>query len=199
MAPTVSSDPVFTNGDREILFQVASDSIRYGLDHDCPLPINPLDYPDRFGDPQATFVTLHRDNELRGCIGTLEPRDPLVTSIAVNAFQAAFRDPRFTPVQYSELDRISLDISVLSKPEALAFRNQEDLLGLLQPGRDGLILEEKALRGTFLPSVWKSIDDPLQFLQQLKRKTGLSTEYWSDTIRIYRYTTETFSQSGLTP
>ena len=60
----------------------------------------------------------------------------------------------------------------------------------LRPGVDGLVLEERGQRGTFLPSVWESLPSPRQFLAQLKVKAGLPADYWSDSIKVERYTVE---------
>ena len=113
--------------------------------------------------------------------------------MAHNAFSAAFQDPRFPPLDDSETADLTLDISVLGTPEAMTFSSEQDLLRQLRPGVDGLIMEERGQRGTFLPSVWESLPQPVDFLRQLKRKAGLPESYWSDTLRVWRYTTETFA------
>jgi AMMECR1 domain-containing protein len=81
-------------------------------------------------------------------------------------------------------------LSILTPAEPIAFRSEQDLLTQLQPGIDGLILEEGYRRGTFLPSVWESLPEPEQFLRHLKQKAGLPASYWSDTIKIFRYRTD---------
>ena len=141
---------------------------------------------------RASFVTLHRQGELRGCIGHLEGVQPLVVDVAENAFAAAFRDPRFPPLAEPELAGLALHISVLTPATELEFESEQDLVAQLRPGIDGLILQEGAARGTFLPSVWESLPDPHQFLAQLKRKAGLPSDHWSERIRVFRYETEAF-------
>ena len=180
---------------RRILLRVARESIAHGLRSGRPLPVDPKEYDPELRAMRATFVTLNERGRLRGCIGHLEAIQPLVADVAENAFNAAFRDPRFPPVSAGEFDALEIHISVLSPPEPMQFSSQEDLLQQIRPGIDGLILEEGAYRGTFLPSVWEELPDPRQFLAHLKRKAGLPQDYWSDTLKVYRYTTESFSES----
>jgi AmmeMemoRadiSam system protein A len=116
----------------------------------------------------------------------------LVVDVADNAFAAAFRDPRFDPLAEWELDGLDLDISVLTPPEPMQFRDEPDLLRQLCPATDGLILEDRGRRGTFLPAVWQSLPEPELFLAELKHKAGLPATYWSPTIKVSRYRTETF-------
>ena len=179
--------------ERRILLDVAQRSIRHGLDRGSPLKVVPADYPPALQTQRASFVTLHLDGELRGCIGHLEAIEPLVADVAENAFSAAFKDPRFPSLQEVELSGLHIDISVLTPAEPLEFTSEADLLRQLRPGVDGLILEDGWARGTFLPSVWESLPEPRDFLAHLKRKTGLPMSHWSDRLRVYRYTTESFS------
>ncbi len=182
-----------TAAQRRTLLDIARRSIVHGLEHHAPLTVEPADYEGPLREPRASFVTLHLGEALRGCIGSLEARRPLVCDVAHNAFAAAFQDPRFPPLSAAELQALRIHISVLSAPQPLHFTSQEDLLRQLRPGIDGLILEEgEVYRGTFLPSVWASLPEPRQFLAQLKLKAGLPPDYWSDTLRVWRYTTESF-------
>ncbi len=177
---------------RQQLIDIARESLRHGLTHGSPLPVDTGTLDETLSSPAASFVTLHRHGQLRGCIGSLEPYQPLATDVARNAFSAAFRDPRFPPLDSHELDDLTLEISVLGSPEEITFSSEQDLVKQLRPGTDGLILEEKGRRGTFLPSVWESLPQPAEFLRQLKLKAGLPADYWSDDIRVWRYTTESF-------
>lgn len=135
----------------------------------------------------ATFVTLNENNELRGCMGTLEAHRPLAMDVAENAFAAAFSDPRFDPLDESELNLIKVEVSLLDTPQMMSFKDEEDLLGKLCPGADGIILSYGAHRATFLPQVWESLPEPMAFLSQLKRKAGLATNFWDPAICITRY------------
>ena len=183
----------FTEQHRTILLDTAWRSIRHGLADGTPLAVDPAEFDNPLTESGASFVTLHQQqNTLCGCIGTLEAYRPLIVDVAENAFSAAFRDPRFAPVKQADIADISLDISILGKPEALGFESQQDLLEQIIPGRDGLILQDGPNRGTFLPTVWESLPDSKDFLRHLKMKAGLSADHWSDTLKIWRYTTECF-------
>ncbi len=142
--------------------------------------------------PAATFVTLNLDGELRGCIGSLQAHRPLAQDVIENAYAAAFRDPRFTPVNAKELGQLDIHISILSATKPMQFRDEQDLLRQLRPGIDGLVLEDGHHRGTFLPQVWEALPAPADFLSQLKRKAGLPPHYWSPTLQVERYTVESF-------
>ena len=180
---------------QQLLLDLALLAIRYGLAHGKVIEVDEGDYPEPLREHRATFVTLKHQGQLRGCIGTLEAYRPLVKDVAANAYAAAFSDPRFRPVTDAQLPDLKISISILMPSEELSFENEVELIGQLRPGVDGLILQEGSYRGTFLPSVWESLPDKHQFLEHLKRKAGLATDYWSDKIRVYRYTTQSFGQS----
>lgn len=172
------------------LLDLAKASIRHGLQTGQPLPVDVAALPPELQAVRATFVTLYKHGELRGCIGMLKAVRPLAEDIAENAFAAAFRDYRFSPLTEDELARLDIHLSLLTPPEAMVFVSEEDLLAQLRPGEDGLIIEEGARRGTFLPAVWESLPNPRQFLRHLKQKAGLPADYWSDTLRVSRYRAE---------
>jgi len=172
------------------LLDLAKNSIQHGLQSGRPLKVNLAEYPAELTVPCATFVTLRKHNELRGCIGMLEAVRPLAEDIAENAFSAAFKDSRFPPLVADELEKLEIHLSILTPAEPVSFTSEQDLLSQLKPGLDGLILQEGRRRGTFLPSVWDQLPEPEQFLRQLKQKAGLAPDYWSDNIRIFRYRTE---------
>lgn len=172
------------------LLELAKNSIQHGLQTGRPIKINLDDYPKELTEPRATFVTLQINHQLRGCIGMLEAVRPLAEDIAENAFSAAFKDPRFPPLSADELDELDIHLSILTPAKPVLFSSEQDLINQLQPGVDGLILEEGHRRGTFLPSVWDSLPKPEQFLRHLKQKAGLAPDYWSKNIKIYRYQAE---------
>ncbi|HPC47395.1 MAG TPA: AmmeMemoRadiSam system protein A, partial [Deltaproteobacteria bacterium] len=125
-----------------------------------------------------TFVTLTEQGRLRGCIGSLEAREPIVESIRRNALNAAFRDPRFPPVRPDELDRITIEVSVLSEPRHLDYEGPGDLLSKLTPGVDGVIISKGYHSATFLPQVWEQLPDKEEFLTHLCMKAGLPGDEW---------------------
>lgn len=144
-------------------------------------------------EPGACFVTLHSKGNLRGCIGTLLARRPLVEDLQENSRAAAFRDPRFPPLQAPELADLSIEVSLLSDLEPLEFGSEEDLIRQLRPQVDGLLLEHGSHRGTFLPAVWRSLPDSRLFLSKLKVKAGLPESFWSPRLSVQRYTTRGWS------
>ena len=122
----------------------------------------------------------------------MQAHQPLINDIAEHAYAAAFQDPRFPPVTTGEVAELDIEISVLTKPIAMAFTSEEDLLNQIRPGVDGLILEYGFNRGTFLPSVWEQLPDVHSFFQQLKGKAGLPANWWNNDVKVSRYETSTF-------
>ena len=177
---------------RQLLRDLAYASIKHGLETGEALEIDIKEYPAELQTIRATFVTLHRNEQLRGCIGILKPVRPLAEDVAYNAWAAAFTDSRFLPLNAGELDNLDIHISILGTPEEIDFSSEDDLVKQIRPGTDGLILEDGFNRGTFLPSVWESLSDAKAFLNHLKMKAGLPADYWSDDIKIKRYTVDEF-------
>ncbi len=174
---------------QEVLLDIAERSIRHGLDTGRALAVDLSRYDAALRAPRATFVTLRRDGALRGCVGALAAYQPLAQDVADHAFAAAFLDTRFLPLRPEEVEGLEVSISILSEPQTVTFRDEQDLLRQLRPGVDGLILEHGARRGTFLPSVWEQLPRPVDFWRQLKRKAGLPESWWSDEAHVQRYTT----------
>lgn len=129
---------------------------------------------------RATFVTLKRAGELRGCIGTLCACDPLAESVRRNARNAAFCDPRFPPLTAAELAGVTIEVSVLSEPRRLEASGAEDLLRRLRPGVDGVVLRKGGAGATFLPQVWDQLPRKEDFLKHLCLKAGLPRDAWRD-------------------
>lgn len=142
--------------------------------------------------PGASFVTLKIDGELRGCIGTIDPHRALGDDVWHNARAAAFRDPRFPPLSQSEHPDLEVEVSVLSPREYFVASSEADAAAKIRPGIDGVYLEYGYQRATFLPQVWESLPDPVDFLAHLRRKAGLPARFWHPDIRLSRYTVEKF-------
>ena len=177
------------------LLRLARASIEHGLAHGESLPVDCDGLPAPLSDPAATFTTLRKHGELRGCCGGLEAQRPLASDVAHSAFQAAFRDPRFDPVRERDLDVIRLEVSVLSPLRALSVRDEAELIGQLTPGVDGLVLVEGIRRATFLPKVWEMLPEPEQFVAALKAKCGLPASYWSAKLEFHTYRTTTCAEA----
>jgi AmmeMemoRadiSam system protein A len=143
--------------------------------------------------PAATFVTLTKRGRLHGCLGSVEPRRPLVEDVAQNALAAAFRDPRSVPLRADELPDLGVEVSLLSPLEPLEFADEEDALAKIRPHVDGIVLSWGPRRGTFLPQVWATLPDPHTFLSELKQKAGLPPHFWAPDIEIARFTLQKWS------
>ena len=135
----------------------------------------------------ATFVTLKREGELRGCIGSLDPVRPLGVDVRENAIAAAFRDPRFPPLSAVEYQTTSVEVSLLSSRERISVASEGELYVCLRPGIDGVILEYDSHRATFLPQVWEAFADSRTFLAALKCKAGLPEDFWNTRVNVSRY------------
>jgi AmmeMemoRadiSam system protein A len=143
----------------------------------------------------ASFVTLTIDDELRGCIGALEAHQPLAEDVREHAISAALEDPRFLPVDKTELNRIRLEISRLSVPHPLEYSSSEDLRTKLRPHVDGVILKSDYRRATFLPQVWDKIPKPADFLDRLCEKMGARPDLWQKKkLQVYIYQVEEFHE-----
>jgi len=136
----------------------------------------------------ACFITVMRDDKLRGCIGTLRAHRALADDVKANAVAAAFRDPRFAPLDAGELAAIALEISVLTALEPMSFADEPDALQQLRAGVDGVVFEYGHHTSTFLPQVWEGFKQPAEFLANLKYKAGLPPDFWDREVRISRYT-----------
>lgn len=147
------------------------------------------DYPDKVFDKGAAFVTLTKNGELRGCIGTVVPYQAVAHDVAANTFEAAMEDRRFKPLTASELKDIKISLSLLTGYEEINYTDEVDLLTKIRPGIDGLIIRDGDRQGLFLPSVWEQLPDRREFLNNLKLKAGMSPSYWSNKIKVYRFRT----------
>jgi AmmeMemoRadiSam system protein A len=172
------------------LIRIARGSIReaFGL---APWPRTTADW---LAEPGATFVTLRQGDDLRGCIGSLEPRRALAEDVAANARGAAFADPRFAPLRHRELEVTSIEVSLLSRSEPLPFATIEELFAQVVPGVDGIVLEAGGHRATFLPQVWDVLPDPRDFFGELLRKAALPASHPLERCRVLRYRVQKWSE-----
>jgi MEMO1 family protein len=135
----------------------------------------------------ATFVTLTKDGNLRGCIGSLAPARALGEDVAENALGAAFRDPRFPAMTAAEWPQCKVEVSLLSTPKPLRFADEADLIVQIEAGEDGLIIEADGKRGTFLPQVWQDLPEKRTFLAHLLKKAGLPADARLTRCKVSRY------------
>jgi AmmeMemoRadiSam system protein A len=182
---------------RQALLGIARDAIRIGLERhgvaDAMSVVDVPSLPPELLEPRATFVTLTQAGSLRGCTGSLEALRPLAFDVLENACHSAFRDPRFPPVQVGELNRLRIELSILSPLERMRVASEAELLERLEPSM-GLVIEEGGRRGTFLPKVWESLPDPQLFLDELRAKAGFPPGHWSGATEVFCYRTQTFAE-----
>jgi AmmeMemoRadiSam system protein A len=183
------ADTLLTPEEKQILLRLAREALECGVKEE-KLPILDLNaLSPHLRENGASFVTLTVAGDLRGCIGALEAYQPLAEDVREHAVAAALQDPRFPPVQLSELNGIRIEVSRLTEPVELEYSSGEDLLLKLRPHVDGVILRDGFRRATFLPQVWEKIPDPVQFLQNLCWKMGADPDAWCRkhlTVQIYR-------------
>jgi AmmeMemoRadiSam system protein A len=181
--------------ERKFLLELARKSVASVTAGGSVPEVAEKDVPAKLLEKQACFITLTKDGALRGCIGNLSALEPLHRAVATNASNAALRDPRFPPVQSDELDKIRIEISVLSEPQPLAFHSPDDLLSKLHPNEDGVLLHIGSRMATFLPQVWAHIPDKIQFLEHLSQKTGCGPSAWrGKDVSISVYHAECFEE-----
>ncbi len=185
----------------QTLLQVAAAAILIHLNKTGSMKLSLNEFAEPLRNHGACFVSLNKDNQLRGCIGSIQAWRPLITDVAENACKAAFQDRRFKKLTKTEIEKnaIAMSISVLSPQTLLSFKDEAEFLSQLQPGIDGIVLQEGKRCGIFLPVVWEQLPEPEKFLSHLKRKAGLAEDYWSDTIQAWRYVTEGVYSKDLPP
>lgn len=176
------------------LLGLARQAILHGLSNEDRLPINLEQLDPSLTQHACCFVTLHKSKKLRGCMGALTATQALAKDLIEHAYAAAFLDPRFARVTTTEVPQLHIEISILTPTCQISFQSEADLLDQLKPDVDGLVLEDKHYQATFLPSVWKTLPDKRRFLSELKYKAGMPANYWSDTLKAYRYHTIVLSE-----
>ena len=188
-------DDKLTLEEKQILLKLARQSLEAGV-RGVKLPILDLAAltPALRADG-AAFVTLTVHGELRGCIGALEPYQSLAEDVREHAVAAALEDYRFPQVQENELATIEIEVSRLTIPLPLEYKDAEDLLTKLRPGMDGVILRDSFRRATFLPQVWEKIPDTAAFLANLCYKMGAAPDTWKRKhLEVLVYQVEEFHE-----
>jgi AmmeMemoRadiSam system protein A len=188
-------ESAFSNEQGQVLLQIARAAISSALSQVVAQPEPVGDAAVRLQAPGASFVTLTQLGLLRGCIGSLEARRPLLDDVKANAIAAALHDPRFAPLTLSELGFTSVEVSVLSPMQPLDFDSEEQALAQLRPGVDGVVFAYGRYRSTFLPQVWEQLPKPRQFMAHLKQKAGLAPDFWAQDVKLQRYTVHKFKES----
>jgi len=180
----------YSDAEKQFLVNLARASIYCYLENKTAPKINEDTLPEKIFRKRGCFVTLtSRGDRLRGCIGNIIAREPLLSGIINRAVDAAVRDPRFMPLKYKELKDIKVEVSILTKPVDLNFSSPADLLSKLNPGKDGVVLQTPYGSSTFLPQVWDQLPNKVLFLNHLSAKHGAPQDIWktSDDIKVSIY------------
>lgn len=181
-----------SDADKTCLKHVALESIRAAVMEGRKCSMSSIESgSERLAAQGACFITLLKQGRLRGCIGTLDAYRPILEDVIGNAYSAAMSDPRFPPVTGEELDQLELSISLLTDPQEMIVASEQDLLRGIAVGLDGLILQDGGHRATYLPSVWEQLPNPVDFVRELKSKAGLPQNYWSNTMKCFKYQVQT--------
>jgi len=179
----------------KVLLELARKTVEEVVRHNALPEMDAADVPESLKELRACFVTLTKEGELRGCIGSLSPREPLWQAVIARARSAAVEDHRFPPVAPAELDELEIEVSVLTVPRRLEYDSPEELLGKLRPGVDGVVLMAGRRQATYLPQVWEKLPDGEEFLSHLAQKAGLPPSAWrSPDVTILVYQVEAFKQ-----
>jgi uncharacterized protein len=184
-----------TPEEKRTLLQLAREALEYSVKGERLPPLDASVLPPRLLEDGASFVTLTEGGQLRGCIGALEPYQSLAQDVREHAVAAALEDPRFPPVRAREVDRINIEVSRLTRPVPLEYKDGNDLLSRLRPHVDGVILRDAFRRATFLPQVWEKIPEPAEFLDNLCYKMGANPDLWRKKhLEVLVYQVEEFHE-----
>lgn len=186
---------MLTEAEKQFLLELVRESIEAGLPLQALAALPRRSWPHSLEAHRSAFVTLHVDDALRGCCGSIEPRFPLFEEVWRSAAAAAFGDPRFPPLRASEWPQTHVHVSVLEPLQRMPASSEEEVLSWLRRGVDGVVLELGPARATFLPSVWEQLPDERSFLQHLKLKAGWTADFWSPGIQAWRYGAESFGDT----
>lgn len=186
-----------TPEEKRELLKLAREALEMGVRDHRMTPLDLDGLPSKLRQHGASFVTLTKNGQLRGCIGALEARLPLAEDVREHAVAAGLDDYRFPPVSPRELDEIEIEISCLTAPQPLEYTSPEELLRALRPGIDGVVLRDHFRRATFLPQVWQQLPEPESFLDHLCQKMGAPHDYWRcNPLRVEIYQVEEFHEEN---
>jgi len=189
------TEDYLTIEEKKILLRLARSALEKSVRGEKSEPVDLNSLSPHLREKGSSFVTLTIDGNLRGCIGALEPCQPLAEDVCDHAIAAALHDFRFQPVQPEELPKIEIEISRLTLPVPLEYTTPEDLITKLRPGLDGVILRDVVRRATFLPQVWAKIPNPSDFLDNLCHKMGVSPGAWRKKhLEVLVYQVEEFHE-----
>jgi uncharacterized protein (TIGR00296 family) len=183
---------MLTKPEGELAVRLARGAIEECLNNG--IKIKPDNLPEVFSEKRGVFVTLNTRKELRGCIGRPYPILPLGEAVIVSAINAARDDPRFSPVKPEEIDRLTIEVTVLTVPRRIDAKPR-DLPGRIVIGRDGLIVATGRCSGLLLPQVAVEHGfDCTEFLCQTCMKAGLMPDAWLNGAEVYSFEGQIFEE-----
>lgn len=181
----------------KLLLELARRAIAAELGIEQPPTPHPAESESFLKIHRSTFVTLKKEGALRGCIGSLAASQTLVENVRANALNAAFHDPRFSPLTAEEWPLVNIEVSVLTKPQILTYASGEELPDLLTPHVDGIVIRKGTASSTFLPQVWRQLPRPQDFLAHLCLKAGLSADAWREgDLEVEIYQVQSFEEAS---
>ena len=192
----VSGEGHLTHEEKKYLLNLARDTIEAYIKSGEVYEPEEVKLDKKLKTRMAAFVTLEKNGQLRGCIGHLNATEPLYLDVRDNAINAAVHDPRFPQVKEEELDKLEIEISVLTSPEPIKVKDEKEYIEKIKPGVDGIILEYQGRGATYLPQVWEQIHDKKDFLESLCMKAGLAPDSWKKKgAKLFRYGVEAFKEA----
>lgn len=189
-----------TSEERTVLLRWARAALRAHLENTAPPSVDETSLPRALREHAACFVTLTDNGALRGCIlDSFRPHESVAQNAARNVVLAATVDSRFAPVGLAELDRLTIEISILGQPYAIPHSPPERLVATLRPGVDGVTLTTTFGTSTFLPQVWEQLPGVEVFLSELCRKQGAPSACWrtAHLLRVEVYQVTHFSEADV--
>jgi len=184
----------YSKDEKNFLLNLARKSIEYFLEKREVIHVDAGKIKEKLKEKKRVFVTLEKHGMLRGCIGSFAA-EPLYAAVIKNAIAAAFYDPRFYPLQPDELKDVEIEISILSEPEKIEYKNAEELLKQIKSGKDGLIVKQGSRSATFLPQVWEKLPAKELFLSELCLKAGLDKNEWKKgKLEVFKYNVVCFKE-----
>lgn len=181
--------------EQQTLLRLAREAMTQRVKGEKLSRLDPSSLTQTLREEGASFVTLTKRGVLRGCIGALEPYQSLAEDVRAHAVSAALEDPRFPAVRERELNAIQIEVSRLTRPSLLEYKDADDLLSKIKPHVDGVVLRDGLRRATFLPQVWEKIPQPNEFMDNLCYKMGANYDTWrTKQLEVLTYQVEEFHE-----
>ena len=187
---------IMNKKNKEYLLRIARRAIEKYFQDEGVFQIEEDELPESLKEKKGVFVTLWKDNKLRGCIGNLESQKPIYQSVIDNSLASALLDSRFTVLKKDELNDIKIEISILSELKKIPnFTDYNSFLKYLNKYKPGLLIKKGTYQATFLPQVWEDLNSAELFISHLCEKAGLQKDEWKKMdLEIYQYSAEVFKE-----